>query len=77
MFDRSKLRGRIIEKFRTQRKFAEACGFSENTISKKLNGEMAITTEDVDNWSKPELLDIQDTEYHEYYFKKKVQYNEQ
>jgi transcriptional regulator with XRE-family HTH domain len=74
-FDYNKLLGRITEKFGSQRAFAEACGFSENTISKKLSGKMAITKNDIINWSKPELLDIAAVEIPEYFFKIKVQEN--
>lgn len=72
-FDYSKLIGRIIEKFGSRRAFAKACGFSENTISKKLSGKMAITTDDIMNWSSEELLDIDSQEIPEYFFAIKVQ----
>ena len=72
-FDYSKLIGRIIEKFGSRKAFASACGKSENTISQKLNNKMAITVDDIQEWSAPELLDIQPIEYHEYFFKEKVQ----
>lgn len=72
-YDYSKLLGRIIEKFGSQKAFAEACGFSENTISQKLSGKMAITTKDIENWILPELLDIPSSEIPEYFFKYKVQ----
>lgn len=74
-FDYSKLSGRITEKFGSQRAFADACGFSENTISKKLSGKMAITTNDIINWSSKDLLDIESTEIPVYFFKTKVQVN--
>jgi transcriptional regulator with XRE-family HTH domain len=67
-FNYSKLIGRIIEKFGTRKAFAEACGFSENTISQKLSGKMAITTQDIVKWSSPELLDIATTDIPEYFF---------
>lgn len=69
-FDYSKLTGRIIEKFGSRRAFAEACGFSENTISKKLSGKMAITSKDIVNWSKPELLNIESSDIPDYFFAK-------
>ena len=72
-FDYSKLIGRIIEKFGSRRAFAKACGFSENTISKKLSGKMAITTDDIINWSSEELLGIDSSEIPEYFFAIKVQ----
>lgn len=73
MNDYSKLIGRIIEKFGSRKAFAKACGFSENTISKKLSGKMAITTNDIHNWCEPELLDIPVDEIPDYFFARKVQ----
>ena len=73
--DYSKLIGRIIEKYGTRRAFAEAVGFSENTISKKLSGKMSITTDDIVKWSAEEYLDIPATEIPEYFFTFKVQVN--
>ena len=70
-----KLIGRIIEKFGTRRAFAKACGFSENTISKKLSGKMAITTDDINDWSSADLLDIDSSEFPEYFFDYEVQAN--
>ena len=67
-YDYSKLIGRIIEKYGSRRAFAKACGFSENTISKKLSGKMSITTDDIVNWSSEELLDIDSSEIPEYFF---------
>ena len=74
-FDYSKLTGRIVEKYGTRRAFADACGFSENTISKKLSGKMAITTNDIVNWSGKDLLDIDSEDIPEYFFAGKVQAN--
>ena len=72
-FDYSKLIGRIIEKFGSRKAFAEACGLSENSISKKLSGKMGITTNDIIKWSSPELLDIAIHDIPEYFFVFKVQ----
>lgn len=73
MFDYSKLIGRIIEKFGTRKAFANAVGYSENTISKKLSGKIPITTNDIITWSNPSLLDILYSDIPEYFFKLKVQ----
>lgn len=73
MFDYSKLIGRIIEKFGTRRAFAEAVGISENSMSQKLSNKMAITTDDIKEWSKPELLDICCEKIGVYFFTLKVQ----
>lgn len=72
-FDYSKLTGRIVEKFGSRKAFAEACGFSENTMSQKLSGKMSITTKDVVKWSSPELLDIDNDDIPQYFFANKVQ----
>ena len=72
-FDYSKLLGRIIEKFGSQRNFAKALGRAENTISKKLNNQMTITTDDIKEWTKPELLDIEQCKIGVYFFAPKVQ----
>ena len=73
MFDYRKLIGRIIEKFGTRRSFAEAIKISENAMSQKLSGKMAITTDDIMEWSKPEFLDIPCDQIGVYFFKLKVQ----
>lgn len=71
-FDYSKLRGRITEKFGSIKAFAEADGRSVVTISKKLNGKVVVSPDDIVKWSSPELLDIQPSEYHLYFFRMKV-----
>ena len=71
-FDYSKLRGRIIEKFGSIKAFAKAYGISNVSMSKKLNGQIAISQDDVVKMSRPEYLDIQPSEYHEYYYVLKV-----
>ena len=73
MFDYRKLIGRIIEKFGTRRAFAEAVGISENSMSQKLSNKMAITTDDIKEWCKPEFLDIPCSEIGVYFFTPKVQ----
>lgn len=40
-YDYGKLKGRIVEIFGTQKKFAESIGFSERTLSLKLNNKVA------------------------------------
>ena len=67
-FNYNRLIGRIIEKFGTRKAFAKACGFSEETISKKLSGKMSITTNDIVKWSSAELLDIDRQDIPDYFF---------
>ena len=73
MFDYSKLIGRIIEKYGTRGNFAKAIGISENSMSQKLTNKMAITTDDIKEWCKPELLDIPCDQIGAYFFTPKVQ----
>ena len=72
-FDYSELRGRIIARYGSQKAFAEAYGISEMAMSKKLNGSIGITTDDIDKMSSDEYLCICPEDYHIYFFKKKVQ----
>ena len=46
-FDYSKLRGRIVEIFNTQSNFASAMGWSERTLSLKMNG--------MRSWKQPDI----------------------
>ena len=66
MYQYNKLRGRIVEKFGTQEKFAKAVGISENALSKKMQCKTGISQSDMSLWS--ELLDISMSEYGEYFF---------
>ena len=61
-----KLRGRIIEKFGSQAKYAEALGVSEVTVSRKMNGHVGFSQRDMKQWG--ELLDISESDFGEYFF---------
>lgn len=75
MFDYSKLRGRIREKFKTESAFGKAMGLSHNTISKKLNGHIMFVQNEIDKAIV--LLEIPDEEISTYFFTPKVQDAEQ
>jgi len=75
MFDYSKLRGRIREKFNTQEAFAKAMGFSSTTLSDKLNNKVQWTQKEIDR--AVELLEISKEEIPIYFFTEKVQEAEQ
>ena len=62
----SKLRGRIVEKYGTLTAFAEKIAISTNSLSKKMTGKTGFSQEDIRVWS--ELLDIDPSEYGEYFF---------
>ncbi|MCB7320145.1 DUF739 family protein [Lacrimispora sp. 210928-DFI.3.58] len=70
-FDYSRLRGRIVEIFGTQACFAVAMGWSERTLSLKMNGLRA--------WKQPDickavaLLKLSDKDIPSFFFKSKVQ----
>lgn len=70
MFDYSKLRGRIVEKFGTIENFSQAVGLSMTIVSRKLNNKAGISREDIIKWS--ELLGIPVSEYGAFYFAQKV-----
>lgn len=73
-FNYNKLRGRIIEKFGTQIKFAKAMGWSERTLSLKLHCKRSWTQTDILKAMK--LLNISQDEISIYFFDRKVQNNE-
>jgi DNA invertase Pin-like site-specific DNA recombinase len=74
-YDYRKLRGRIIEKFGSQKAFAQEMGLSEHTVSSKLNSKVY--------WKQPEiqsacdLLGINHDDVQIYFFTLKVQDIEQ
>lgn len=71
MYDYSKLLGRIIEKFGTQSKFAEAMKVSERTISLKLTGKVDWKQREIE--SARSLLELAESDIPAYFFTLKVQ----
>ena len=65
-FEYNKLRGKIVEKYGTQKKFAEALGISENALSLKMNCKTEFSQSDMDTCAK--LLGISVDEYGSYFF---------
>lgn len=70
VFDYSKLRGRIIEKFDTQGKFAAVNQLSDRSMSLKLNNGIGISQDEILRWC--DLLDIDTSEIPVYFFNQKV-----
>ena len=62
----NKLRGRIVEKYGTQEKFAKALDISKQGLSLKMTGKIGFTQKDILAWC--ELLDIQQDQIAEYFF---------
>lgn len=61
-----KLRGRIKEKYGTESKFAEAIGISKVSLSRKFNGKIQFSAEDIKLWCK--FLDIPIEQSGNYFF---------
>lgn len=62
----NKLRGRIIEMYGTQDKFAEKLGISKNSVSRKMNCKTEFSQADITQWSY--LLHVEKDDYGEYFF---------
>ena len=77
MYDTSKLRGRIIEKYGSQNAFAVAVGRSISFVSQYLNGRNNVDLDQptIEKWAY--ALDISFNEIPVYFFKKKVHEIEQ
>ena len=75
MYDTSKLRGRIIEKFGSQSEFAKATNRSQAFISGVLNGKIYLEQPEIEAWAN--LLDILLSELNIYFFTHKVHETEQ
>ena len=65
-FKYNKLRGRIIEIFGSQAKFAEKIGQSEQIVTAKLAGRSSFTQDNIVTWS--EALDIDQNDIGSYFF---------
>lgn len=70
-FDYNKLKGKIIEKYGSQQKFAKALGWSERTLSLKMNGKVSWRQVDICNAIK--LLELTENDIQEYFFTTEVQ----
>jgi hypothetical protein len=70
MFETSKLRGRIIEKFGSQQAFAKAAKNSVSFISQYLNGRKFLDQRTMEKWI--DLLEIPAAEISSYFFTLKV-----
>ena len=71
IYDFSKLRGRIVEKFGTQVAYAEHKGWSPQALNRKLQNAVRFMPSDIDDMC--EDLDIEVRDIGEFFFTKKVQ----
>lgn len=65
-FNYSKLKGRIIEKYGSMTNFSEELGISKQALSRKMNGNIRVSRDDVLKWC--ELLEIDQAEIGIYFF---------
>lgn len=65
-YEYNKLRGRIVEKYGSQKCFAEALGITPTGLSKKMQCRAGFDQEDIEKWC--ELLDIGRSEIFAYFF---------
>ncbi len=72
-FDYSKLNGRIVEVFGTQKAFAEAMNLSERTISLKMNSKIYFNQDEI--VLGIQLLKLTVNDIPDYFFTLKVQVN--
>lgn len=70
-FDFRKLNGKIVEKYSTQYRFAEALGMSEHSLSNKLNNRVPWKTSEITKAMK--LLGLDQKKVGEYFFTEEVQ----
>lgn len=64
--NKTRLKCRIIEIFGNQKAFASACRLSLVALSRKINGQTALTLDDVKAWGN--LLDIPPKDYVKFFF---------
>lgn len=69
-FDHSKLRGRIVELYGTNKVFATKINKTEQTVTAKLTGKSGFSQDDIVEWS--DALNIENTDIGIFYFTLKV-----
>lgn len=66
MYEYRKLRGRIVEKFKTQEEFAKVIGMSNVGVNLKLNGARGFSQKDIEKWA--DALEIKKEDFLDYFF---------
>jgi transcriptional regulator with XRE-family HTH domain len=69
-FRYNKLRGKIVEVFGSQAKFAEEIGQSEQNITAKLAGRSSFTQDNIVTWCQ--ALNIDQADIGSYFFTREV-----
>ncbi len=70
IFDYSKLKGKIREKYKVQENFAKVLGIANNTLSTKLNNASDFSQSQI--YKAVEALDIQKSDICDYFFSLEV-----
>lgn len=65
-YERNKLRGRIVERYKTQAAFAKELGITKYALSRKMTSKSSLSQEDIVLWCN--LLNIDREEIGEYFF---------
>jgi transcriptional regulator with XRE-family HTH domain len=73
IFKNAKLKGRIVEKFGSQKAFADALGVTDTTVNNKLNNRRLMSQDDIANWA--ETLEIPLDQIGLYFFTEIVKQN--
>lgn len=66
IYSYNKLRGRIIEKYGSQKNFSIKLGITEQALSNKMQCKAGFSQEDIEHWA--ELLGIDRSQFSEYFF---------
>lgn len=67
-FDHSKLLGRIIEKYGSQRALCAAIGWTESKLSARINNTVQFDADEIYLLASAEVLDIPSEEIPAYFF---------
>lgn len=75
-YDYSKLKGRVIEKLGSLKKYAEMLSLSDTALSNKLKNKTAFSQDEILKSMDKDVLDIPETEVSLYFFTQKVGENQ-
>lgn len=75
-YDYSKLRGRIIEKLGSLKKYAELLELSDTAVSNKLKNKTAFSQDEILRSMQKDVLDIPQEDVAIYFFTQKVGENQ-
>lgn len=68
LFNYSKLKGRIAEKFKSRKALADSIGMTPSALSNRLSGKVSFRPEEIVAICAPDCLDIAPEEIHTYFF---------